>query len=45
MSLAIAGTVADSAVTVLDTDAVATSFPGFTSLFGSLGATIEEGDS
>lgn len=44
MSLAIAGTVADSAVTVLDTDAVATSFPAFTSLFGSLGATIEEGD-
>jgi 3-phosphoshikimate 1-carboxyvinyltransferase len=45
MSLAIAGTVADSAVTVLDTDAVATSFPGFTSLIRSLGATIEELDS
>ncbi|MDJ0814415.1 MAG: 3-phosphoshikimate 1-carboxyvinyltransferase [Woeseiaceae bacterium] len=42
MSLAIAGTVADSTVTVLDTDAVATSFPGFTGLFRSMGATIEE---
>jgi 3-phosphoshikimate 1-carboxyvinyltransferase len=42
MSLAIAGTVAEAAVTVLDTDAVATSFPDFTTLFGSLGATIEE---
>ncbi len=45
MSLAIAGTVADSAVTVLDTDAVATSFPGFTDLFSSLGAKFEEVDS
>ncbi len=45
MSLAIAGTVAESAVTVLDTDAVATSFPGFTALFRSLGATIEEAGS
>ena len=44
MSLAIAGTVAESAVTVLDTDAVATSFPGFTELFRSLGAVIEEID-
>ncbi len=42
MSLAIAGTVAESAVTVLDTDAVATSFPGFTGLLGSMGAGIEE---
>ena len=44
MSLAIAGTVAESAGTVLDTDAVATSFPGFTGLMRSLGATIEEVD-
>ena len=44
MSLAIAGTIADAPVTVLDTDAVATSFPGFTSLFRTLGAAIEEVD-
>jgi 3-phosphoshikimate 1-carboxyvinyltransferase len=42
MSLAIAGTLADAPVTVQDTDAVATSFPGFSGLFRSLGAQIEE---
>ena len=42
MSLAIAGTVADAPVTVQNTDAVATSFPGFCGLFRSLGARIEE---
>lgn len=44
MSLAVAGTVAGSNVIVRDTDAVATSFPGFTALLGSLGATITEAD-
>jgi 3-phosphoshikimate 1-carboxyvinyltransferase len=44
MSLAVAGTVAESPVKVLDTDAVATSFPGFTGLLRSLGAAIEEID-
>ncbi len=45
MSLAIAGTVADAAVTVHETNAVATSFPGFAELFRSLGVQIEEADS
>ena len=42
MSLAIAGTVANGPVTVLDTDAVATSFPGFVSLMEVLGTRITE---
>jgi 3-phosphoshikimate 1-carboxyvinyltransferase len=42
MSLAIAGTVADGAVSVKQTDAVATSFPGFVDLFRTLGMQIEE---
>ena len=42
MSLAIAGTVAGGAVSVQQTDAVATSFPGFVDLFRELGARIEE---
>ena len=42
MSLAIAGTVADGAVSVQQTDAVATSFPGFVDLFRALGMQIEE---
>lgn len=41
MSLAVAGTVADAAVTVQDTQAVATSFPGFAELLRSLGARID----
>jgi 3-phosphoshikimate 1-carboxyvinyltransferase len=44
MSLAIGGTVAEAPVTVEGTDAVATSFPGFSELFRSLGAHIEEID-
>jgi 3-phosphoshikimate 1-carboxyvinyltransferase len=42
MSLAIAGTVADGAVSVKQTDAVATSFPGFVDLCRTLGMQIEE---
>jgi len=40
MSFAVAGTVADAPVTVLDTDAVDTSFPGFADLMRSVGADI-----
>src|SRR5690606_9601034 len=40
MSLAIAGTVAASPVTVLDTDAVDTSFPGFVACLRAAGADI-----
>lgn len=40
MSLAVAGTIADAPVTVGNTDAVATSFPGFVELLGTLGARI-----
>jgi 3-phosphoshikimate 1-carboxyvinyltransferase len=42
MSLAVAGTIADAPVTVRNTDAVATSFPGFIDLLGRLGARIAE---
>ena len=42
MSLAVAGTIADAPVTVCNTDAVATSFPGFIDLLGTLGARIAE---
>ncbi|MDJ0759111.1 MAG: 3-phosphoshikimate 1-carboxyvinyltransferase [Woeseiaceae bacterium] len=44
MSLAVAGTVAEGAVTVLDTQPVETSFPGFASILGSLGADIAAGE-
>lgn len=40
MSLAVAGTVADGPVTVLDTQPVETSFPGFVRLMNRLGARI-----
>jgi 3-phosphoshikimate 1-carboxyvinyltransferase len=40
MSLAIAGTIAASPVTVLDTDAVDTSFPGFVECLKAAGADI-----
>ncbi len=40
MSLAVAGTIADGPVTVLDTQPVETSFPGFSLLINSLGANI-----
>jgi 3-phosphoshikimate 1-carboxyvinyltransferase len=40
MSLAIAGTIAASPVTVLDTDAVDTSFPGFAACLRAAGADI-----
>jgi len=41
MSLAVAATVADSAVTVNDVAAVNTSFPGFTDCLGKLGVDIQ----
>jgi 3-phosphoshikimate 1-carboxyvinyltransferase len=41
MSLAVAATVADSAVTVNDVAAVDTSFPGFTECLGRLGVDIQ----
>lgn len=40
MSLAVAGTVAEAPVKVRNTEAVATSFPGFVELLGELGASI-----
>ena len=40
MSFAVAGTVAEWAVQIRDTDAVATSFPGFEECLGQLGADI-----
>lgn len=40
MSFAVAGTVAGAPVTILDTDAVDTSFPGFAALMRSLGADV-----
>jgi len=40
MSLAVAGTIARSPVTVLDTDAVGTSFPGFVECMRAVGADI-----
>ena len=40
MSFAVAGTVADAPVTVRNTDAVDTSFPGFADLMRSVGADI-----
>lgn len=43
MSLAVAGTVAASPVTVLDTDAVDTSFPGFVECMKAAGADISMG--
>jgi 3-phosphoshikimate 1-carboxyvinyltransferase len=42
MSLAVAGTIADAPVTVRNTGAVATSFPGFIDLFRTLGARMAE---
>jgi len=41
MSLAVAGGVADGEVVVQDTASVETSFPGFVSCMGSIGAAIE----
>jgi 3-phosphoshikimate 1-carboxyvinyltransferase len=43
MSLAVAGTIADSPVIVLDTDAVDTSFPGFLKCMRTAGADISIG--
>ncbi len=43
MALAIAGTVARAPVTILNTSAVATSFPGFADCLRSIGARIEVG--
>jgi 5-enolpyruvylshikimate-3-phosphate synthase len=40
MSLAVAGTIADSAVRVRDIDAIDTSFPGFLEVMGSIGVRI-----
>lgn len=40
MSLAVAGTVADSAVCVRDIDAIETSFPGFSEVMSSIGVLI-----
>lgn len=45
MSLAVAGTAAAGPVTVRNADAVATSFPGFADLMGSLGMRVTEQDS
>lgn len=42
MSLAVAGTIADAPVTVLNTDAVGTSFPGFVECLRGIGADIAE---
>ena len=44
MSFAIAGLVAEWAVTIEDTAAVATSFPGFTECLRSMGVAISEED-
>ena len=44
MSFAVAGTVAEWPVSIRDTQAVATSFPGFVECLGSLGANIIEVD-
>lgn len=44
MAFAVAGTVARSPVTILNTAAVATSFPGFADCLRSIGALIEVGE-
>ena len=44
MSFAVAGTVAEWTVSIQDTDAVATSFPGFVDCMRSIGAEISEYD-
>ncbi len=45
MSLAVAGSVASGPVTVRDTDAVDTSFPGFAGLMAELGLSVRVGSS
>jgi 5-enolpyruvylshikimate-3-phosphate synthase len=43
MAFAIAGTAARAPVTILNTSAVATSFPGFAECLRSIGALVEVG--